>query len=400
MKLWKPQINKCSTTPKAEALSIGPFGVPPEEEIPYESSDPSRDVKGTVAIPKNILNRLATGKAKVLLSWTLKYLMYPTGELKISAAVDTSAVPVPLPRIGLQFNLRKDLQQVIYKGNGPHESYPDRKSSSVHAVHKALVDELYVPYINPSENGNRTDVHWLQLRQQKSHYVNKHAPSSVFYMGSVSKDSASSSSLSSKVVSRDSSSNTLNPFALSFDNEDAESESEPLGSLPPIDTGRFDRLNTSRVGLLMYCSDRATACSMKGLFDRKLTGRSLNSSSDLLSDRIGTTPKSNTVFSSRIANNNSTMSDYQNNSNVASSKPATRLFNFSAQRFTTEDLALAAHSSELELFPRPFISVNIDPYLMGIGGDDSWSAGVHEEYLVNPGVHTFEVNLSLFLSNS
>ena len=172
VKLWKPQIKKCSTTPKAEALSIGPFGVPPEEEIPYEISDPSRIAKNTgssssggTVIPKNIMNRLATGKANVLLSWTIKYLMYPTGELKISAAVDTSAVPVPLPRIGLQFNLRKDLQQVIYKGNGPHETYPDRKSASVHAIHKTLVDELYVPYINPSENGNRTDVHWLQFRQ-------------------------------------------------------------------------------------------------------------------------------------------------------------------------------------------------------------------------------------------
>ena len=228
-------------------------------------------------------------------------------------------------------------------------------------------------------------------------------------MGSASKDSTdsmstnSNSNSNSKGSNRSSGSNTLDPLVGGVD---ADPELglglglEPFSSLPPIDTGRYNRFNSSRVGLLMYCSDRATATSVKGLFDRKLTGRSMNSTSDLLSDRIGTTPKSNSVFSSRITNNNSTMSDFQNNSSVAKSKPATRLFNFSAQRFTTEDLALASHSSELELFPRPFISVNIDPYLMGIGGDDSWSASVHEEYLVSPGIHTFEVNLSLFLSNS
>ena len=38
--------------------------------------------------------------------------------------VDTTALPAPIQRLGLQFNIRKDLQQVIYKGNGPHECYP------------------------------------------------------------------------------------------------------------------------------------------------------------------------------------------------------------------------------------------------------------------------------------
>ena len=76
------------------------------------------------------------------------------------------------------------------------------------------------------------------------------------------------------------------------------------------------------------------------------------------------------------------------------------VFNFSASRFTTEDLALSTHSTELELFPRPFVCLNIDPYLMGIGGDDGWTASVHEEYLLNPGVYTFDINLSLFYNST
>lgn len=70
------------------------------------------------------------------------------------------------------------------------------------------------------------------------------------------------------------------------------------------------------------------------------------------------------------------------------------LFNFSAQRFTTEDLSRAAHSSELELFPRPFVSLNVDPYLMGVGGDDIASASVQEDFLLPPDVYKFSLEFS------
>jgi beta-galactosidase len=57
-------------------------------------------------------------------------------------------------------------------------------------------------------------------------------------------------------------------------------------------------------------------------------------------------------------------------------------FSFSVQPYTTEDLALAAHATELEACARPFYSLNLDSQIQGIGGDDSWTACVHEEFLV------------------
>ena len=57
-------------------------------------------------------------------------------------------------------------------------------------------------------------------------------------------------------------------------------------------------------------------------------------------------------------------------------------FAFSVQPYTTEDLALASHNTELEACPRPFFSLNLDAEVMGLGGDDSWTASVHDEYLV------------------
>lgn len=59
-------------------------------------------------------------------------------------------------------------------------------------------------------------------------------------------------------------------------------------------------------------------------------------------------------------------------------------FNFSLQPYTTEDLAIATHHSELEAHPRGFLCLNLDAFLMGVGGDDSWTACVHEQHMLPP----------------
>ena len=64
------------------------------------------------------------------------------------------------------------------------------------------------------------------------------------------------------------------------------------------------------------------------------------------------------------------------------------------RRYTTEDLQLAQHPHELT--PRPFVALNVDAALMGVGGDDSWTACVHDEYLIAPPLaEPFEWELSL-----
>ena len=71
---------------------------------------------------------------------------------------------VPLPRVGLQlFVDPKVVSWATWRGRGPHECYPDRKASAIDAVHSSSIPSLYVPYLVPGENANRTDVDWLLL---------------------------------------------------------------------------------------------------------------------------------------------------------------------------------------------------------------------------------------------
>lgn len=78
--------------------------------------------------------------------------------------------------------------------------------------------------------------------------------------------------------------------------------------------------------------------------------------------------------------------------------PAPSLFSFSALPHLAEDLAKVMHPEQL--VPRPVTAVSLDHRLMGIGGDDSWSACVHDEFLVRPGRFSFSFALSPFWRRS
>jgi len=73
-------------------------------------------------------------------------------------------VEVPfLPRIGLQMRLPGGYEQFTWYGRGPHETYVDRKEGAQAGVYSGTLDEQYVPYVVPQENGNKTEVRWVAL---------------------------------------------------------------------------------------------------------------------------------------------------------------------------------------------------------------------------------------------
>ena len=51
----------------------------------------------------------------------------------------------------------------MYKRQGPHETYPDRRRSGLIGRWTSTVTEQLVPYVRPQENGGHADVRWLRL---------------------------------------------------------------------------------------------------------------------------------------------------------------------------------------------------------------------------------------------
>ncbi|MGA0566709.1 glycoside hydrolase family 2 TIM barrel-domain containing protein [Rathayibacter sp. KR2-224] len=63
-----------------------------------------------------------------------------------------------VPRVGVEFALAPGFEHVTWLGDGPHETYPDRRSSGLLGRWESTVDDLQTPYVRPQENGGRTGV--------------------------------------------------------------------------------------------------------------------------------------------------------------------------------------------------------------------------------------------------
>jgi beta-galactosidase/beta-glucuronidase len=88
-------------------------------------------------------------------------LRYTFGE-DGSVEVHHSLVPLrDMYRIGLTLRLA-DVQRVRWYGKGPHENYIDRNRGAFTAIHELPIAELPHHYVRPQENGNRTEVRWLE----------------------------------------------------------------------------------------------------------------------------------------------------------------------------------------------------------------------------------------------
>ncbi|MBF4516086.1 DUF4981 domain-containing protein [Flavobacterium sp. ANB] len=99
----------------------------------------------------------------------LNYEINSNGELVVKEKLNidkTKEQPV-LPRFGMEIIVPKDFSNMSYYGRGPHENYIDRNYSAQVGVYNQTVSEQYYPYIRPQETGNKTDVRWLELSNDK-----------------------------------------------------------------------------------------------------------------------------------------------------------------------------------------------------------------------------------------
>ncbi len=81
--------------------------------------------------------------------------------------VEEASIPSTLPdipRVGTVIELAPGLESLEWYGNGPHETYPDRRRAGVVGRWRSTVGEQHVPYVRPQESGGHADVRWIELR--------------------------------------------------------------------------------------------------------------------------------------------------------------------------------------------------------------------------------------------
>ncbi|MDH5581538.1 MAG: DUF4981 domain-containing protein, partial [Bdellovibrionales bacterium] len=97
----------------------------------------------------------------------LSYQILKNDELEINVEVINNLSLKSLPRVGIQLELPRSFDQMSWYGRGPHHSYSDKKESAFVGIYKNKVWDNYFPYISPQENGNKTDVRWIKLSNDK-----------------------------------------------------------------------------------------------------------------------------------------------------------------------------------------------------------------------------------------
>jgi beta-galactosidase len=105
----------------------------------------------------------ADDNGEKLADWTAIYTLSPDGRLHVQNSFKRRADLPMMPRVGMNIELVRSLDQVEWFGRGPHENYSDRKESANVGLYSNTVADHYVPYMRPQENGYKTDVRWVAL---------------------------------------------------------------------------------------------------------------------------------------------------------------------------------------------------------------------------------------------
>ncbi len=99
--------------------------------------------------------------------YKLNYRIYGDGTLRINAEGQAAADQVPeIPRFGMRMAMPEGFEIIRWFGRGPQETYWDRCDARVD-MYQGTVDEQYFDYSEPTETGNKVDVRWVALTNDK-----------------------------------------------------------------------------------------------------------------------------------------------------------------------------------------------------------------------------------------
>ncbi len=174
----RPNYFRAVTDNDLSNTNFVPFLIPFHPYYAWQRATDS--AKGTI---QNV-QALEDGSVQVDTSWTVSGMrgvttsvtVYPDGVIALSQKGTPSRT---LTRFGTQMAFSGDLEQVKWYGRGPQETYCDRKTGGKITLHRSTVTDLEHHYMRPQENGNRTDVRFVELTDKDGFGVRFEAQTGV-----------------------------------------------------------------------------------------------------------------------------------------------------------------------------------------------------------------------------
>lgn len=125
-----------------------------------------------VSVKKTGPAQVQIGVASILQAadsrYTSRFIILGSGDVFIDNRFTPGSQDLPeLPRFGMQMVLPVEFDNMEWYGRGPHESYWDRKTGASVGLYGGKVIDQHHPYIRPQESGNKTDVRWVALTDDR-----------------------------------------------------------------------------------------------------------------------------------------------------------------------------------------------------------------------------------------
>ncbi|MBO7166169.1 MAG: DUF4981 domain-containing protein [Kiritimatiellae bacterium] len=102
------------------------------------------------------------------------------GSIIINNKVTPYGTMPKIPRLGLSMKLDKEFEGMMYYGRGPNENYIDRNRSSFMGLYKSTVNDQFVNYTRPQDNGAKSDVRWVAFFNNSGRGVKFSASNEMF----------------------------------------------------------------------------------------------------------------------------------------------------------------------------------------------------------------------------
>ncbi|WP_435101283.1 glycoside hydrolase family 2 TIM barrel-domain containing protein [Halarchaeum sp. P4] len=99
---------------------------------------------------------------------TYRYRVFGSGDVTLDVHAEPNdrlleTVTDYLPKVGVRVELPESFDEFEWYGRGPEETYPDRKWGVRVGRYAGSVEDQYVPYLPPTDNGNKADTRWAAL---------------------------------------------------------------------------------------------------------------------------------------------------------------------------------------------------------------------------------------------
>lgn len=114
---------------------------------------------------KNSVIITVKGELPVIKSkYTQKYQVYGNGKVDVTCNYYASEMKLPMMvRQGTELMLNDGFDNIEWYGHGPNPTYKDRKVEKI-GIYNSTVDDTWVDYSRPQENGYRTETRWFTMK--------------------------------------------------------------------------------------------------------------------------------------------------------------------------------------------------------------------------------------------